>query len=124
MKKIKLNTLKLYMSIMNDLAKEHGCKIKWNLRDGEAGSFNVLSGTIYLHAALIYNEEDLWSTFFHELTHARCIFLKKYMKFHNPYCLDFEYKDRIKLRAERYVEREAAKLMKIYFPILEYKYSY
>jgi len=119
-----IKNLRLHFDLINYLAKDYNCKVKWNIQMDHCGAYYPLKNMIHLHGVLIYNEEDLWSTFFHELIHAWCVATKRYAKYHTPE-QDFTlYRKKMELRVERYVEKEAAKLMKIYFPELKYKYTY
>lgn len=71
---------------------------------------------------------DFLSTVFHELAHIQAYQMGKYVHYHGPRPLeDVEVNIlaiRTAIRAEKYVDRLARKLMKIYFPDIPYKIGY
>ena len=70
---------------------------------------------------------DLWSMVFHELSHILCAREGLYKKYHTTHSNSRKfaiYMHRYGLRAERFVDKKAAKLMKQYFPDMEYVANY
>lgn len=81
--------------------------------------------TIYFACDCLKDFENFWSTLFHELAHILCKRQRLYNTYHtyrnNIHTRKFKA---VALKAERFVENYASDLAKIYYPELQYRYTY
>ncbi len=110
------------------ILKNYG--IKYRIRNVKncMGSASVFNNTIELSSCNIKTRKELLSVTFHEICHILCYRAKKYYNYH--YYTEKPMKNKIKtlirtgLKAEKYVDKVAKKLIKNYYPKFKFEISY
>jgi hypothetical protein len=131
-----INKKSHYYKEIYELAKQYRVRIYLQkcgeTSDEEGGAFPAtskvfLSTTIYGKPSTI---RDFLSGFFHELGHVLNFRNKKYYNYHNFHSKTRYTKERVRnwiytgLKAERYTDKVAKKLMRKYFPEVPYLPGY
>lgn len=101
-----------------DFLKQFGLKCRFTKTISEVDCWE---GIIRLETNIPHNA--FISTMFHELSHIICVVEGKWLNFHLDLC-DNEYMRRNALRIERYVDKRAEEIMKLYYPELEFDKAY
>lgn len=115
--------------ILQSLAKFYEVKLILKSKWPDHASTDLVSQIIYIEYFKSIPLNSLLSSFFHELSHLRCVQLKKFPLFHTPHLEKIPkskrtYFLRTIYRAEQYTDREGKKLMKAHFPDLKYVSGY
>lgn len=120
--------MKKYQKELKELGRAFGINVEFISLPHNVGYFYYAKSLMVLDKNL--NRNTTISVFFHELGHAFCYNEKKYEAFHNKDKPEVMSTDCLKkltrtaLKAERYVDKIAAKMLKKYYPNLEYNISY
>jgi len=91
------------------------------------GQVHVDTGLIEMSKFVTRNSQIFWSILLHELCHCICFQKKLYYNYHNlepSNTKELRRFRRIAYKAERFVDKMAAKMMEDYFPGMPYKYQY
>lgn len=95
---------------------------------GECSDVDIYTRDINIDMCKATNRSLFYSFLFHEIGHIYCYDNKKYIKYHSDCDDDLDemsiYVRKYGLRAERFVDKIGAELMKLYFPDTEYQSCY
>lgn len=116
---------------LKKLADQFKIPVEFIEHDCAAGQADLYREIIYINYLTIYGSpSELFSTFFHEYAHILNKRERKYATYHNIHEVKrltnniFNTFKKVHIRAERYTDRRAAKLMKQYMPKIKYIYGY
>lgn len=121
-----------FIDDVTEISKEFNIKLKLDDTCMGAGAADTKKRIIYLNNFFLIRKplNCLYSVFFHELCHVLCLDNKKYFKYHTiTHKLRLTKNDRIimiktGLKAERYVDKLAKKLMNFAKPNLIFEPGY
>ena len=114
---------------IKDFVKSLELNIKLKIvRDKDHSCWNAGKRSIVLNIKPYSTIQGILSSLFHELGHCYCYDLELHKRYHHNICNQDETYYRMickcGLRAERFVDKVGKKLMKAYFPDIQYLRGY
>jgi hypothetical protein len=107
------------------IAKSYGCKLGWESWDSfYAARYYRPNREIWINLYHIGSLHEMICGFFHELGHHECSMNNKYVYYHSVNDVNPWYMLHYGLRAERYVDKVGARIMKEYLPKLTFYSGY
>lgn len=114
--------------IIEDLAKFYDVDVRFRSNWMDHATIDLIREIIYIQKNTRASLEFVLSCFFHELAHLYCKHKGKYPLYHgDEYLLSQAQQKhflRTMWRAEVFVDKKGAELMKLHFPGLKYHFGY